>query len=89
MQTYRAYKWVDKRIKHISQPIPQEFKITQIIPFDPLLTLTPLDVHFGKNQPTTKFTQECIDKLMADMERQQFLWPKERDLFIHIYTNQE
>jgi hypothetical protein len=27
-EIYGAYKWVDKQIKHISQPIPEQFKVT-------------------------------------------------------------
>ena len=39
--------------------------------------LTPLDIHFSENQPTAKFTQEYIHKLLEDMKKHQFLWPEE------------
>ena len=88
-QTYGAYKQVDKRIKPISQPILQEFKVIRSIPYDPLTTLIPPDIHFGENQPTEKFTQECIDKLLADKESHHFLWPEERQLFIYVLIKNE
>ena len=81
---YRAYKWLDKCIKPISQSIPQEFKVTRSIPYDPLTTLIPLDIHFGKNQAIVKFTQNWIDKLLADMESHHFLWPEECQMFMHV-----
>ena len=89
VQGYGAYKQVNKRIRPISQPIPQEFKVTQTIPYDPLTTLTPLDIHFGENQPTVKFTQERIHKLLEDMKKHQFLWPEERELFIYVLIKNE
>ena len=56
--TYRAYKWVDQKIKPISQRIPPEFKVTRTIPYDPLTTLVPIDVKLTDPEPTQNFTQE-------------------------------
>jgi hypothetical protein len=36
-----------------------------------------------------KFTQECIHKLLADMESHHFLWPDELQLFTHVLIKNE
>ena len=89
IRTYGAYKRVDKHIKPISTPIPQEFKVIQTIPYNPITTLELLDIHFGPQKPTSKFTQKHINKILKDMESYDFLWPEEQDLFIYVHTNQE
>ena len=83
-QTYGAYKQGDKCIKPISQSISQKFKVTRSIPYDPSTTLISLDIQFDENWTTVKFTQNQIDKLLADMESHHFLWLEEHQMFMHI-----
>ena len=59
-QINEAYKRFDKCVKPISQCIPQEFKVTKSIPYNPLTTLIPLDTHFSENQATVKFTYVTV-----------------------------
>jgi hypothetical protein len=87
--TYRAYKWVDQKIKPISHKIPQEFKVTPIVPYDPLMTLVPIDINFTNLEPTQKFTQEWIDKNNDDMRSHEFLSPEECKLFLHVLIKNE
>ena len=54
--SFGTYKWVDKKIKPVAQAIPPEFKVTRTMPYDPLLTLEPPDIHFKNVTPTDKFT---------------------------------
>ena len=89
VRTYGAYKRVNKHIKPISTPILQEFKVTQTIPYNPITTLELLDIHFGPQKPTRKFTQERISRILKDMESYDFLWPEERDLFIYVLIKNE
>ncbi|KAF8546149.1 hypothetical protein OG21DRAFT_1427846, partial [Imleria badia] len=72
-----AYKRVDKKIKPLSKPILQEFKVTHKTPYDPLTTLVSLDVNFPDVEPTEKFTNERLDKIEADMKSHEFLSPNE------------
>jgi hypothetical protein len=48
-----------------------------------MFTLVKTDLH------TTKFTQEHINKLLADMESHHFLWPDELQLFTHTLIKNE
>jgi hypothetical protein len=87
--TYGAYKWVNQKIKPISQKIPQEFKVTRTVPYDPLTTLVTIDVNFTDLEPTQKFTQEWIDKIDNDMRSHEFLSPEEHKLFLHVLIKNE
>jgi hypothetical protein len=80
--TYGAYKRVDQKIKPISQKIPQEFKVTYTVLYDPLTTLVPIDVNFTDPESTQKFTQEQIDKIDNDMRSHEFLSSEECNLFL-------
>jgi len=54
-----------------------------------MITLELLDVYFGPQKTTRKFTQERIDKILKDMESYNFLWPEERDLFVYTLIKNE
>lgn len=52
--------------------------------------LVHLDVHFpDKPEPTKKFTQEHINKIMDDMRAHEFLTPNEQRLFIYVLIKNE
>ena len=89
VDTYGAYKRVDKKIKPVSQRIPPEFKVTHTVPYDLLTTLVPIDMNFLDPEPTQKFTQERIDKINNDMLSHDFLSPEERKLFLYVLIKNE
>ena len=87
--SFSVYKRADKKIKPIAQPIPLEFKVTRTIPYDPLLTLLPLNLHFSNAQPTHKFAQEHINMLLEEMRKDDFLTPDEMQLFLYVLVKNE
>ena len=87
--SFGAYKWVDKKINPVAQAIPPEFKVTRTMSYDSLLTLVPPNIHFKKVTPTNKFTQEHIDKLTNEMHTDNFLLPKEIQMFLYILVKNE
>ena len=84
VDTYGAYKRVDKKIKPVSQRIPPEFKVTRTVPYDLLTTLVPINMNFLDPKPTQKLTQERIDKINNDLLSHDFLSPEERKLFLYV-----
>ena len=57
IDTYGAYKRVDKKIKPISQRIPLEFKVTRTVPYNLLIMLCLDRVGTGVDSFDRKITQ--------------------------------
>lgn len=77
-----AFKRVDQKVKPVAGTMPEETKVLRRFPEDPLKTLLPLTPNIPSFIPTTKLTQERIDKL--EINKGGFMWPEEEKLFLHI-----
>ena len=76
--TKKKYKPVAKKIKPVIAELPEKYRIVQNIVGDPLENMPSLDPNPPPFQPTGHYTEERRDKV--DMNHQDFLRPKERDL---------
>ena len=82
VDTFTAYKRVDKKVKPVSTTFPEDYYIHRCIPKDPLLTLPPLPYHPPDFVPTSKFSKDRMEILNVNSKN--FLWPEEEKLFKHI-----
>ena len=79
---HTAYKRVDKKIKPVPALMPEDAKVTRKFPEDPLTGLPELSPSIPDFVPTTKLTQERINKININPDG--FLWPEEEKLFKNI-----
>ncbi|TBU51351.1 hypothetical protein BD310DRAFT_953310 [Dichomitus squalens] len=77
-----AFKRVDQKVHPVAGFIPEEVKVSQRFPENPLDSLPPLSPIVPDFTPTAKLTQERIDKI--NINKDGFLWPEEEKLFLHI-----
>ena len=76
--TKKKYKPVAKKIKPVIAELPEKYRIVRNIVGNPLENMPNLDPNPPPFQPTGRYTEERRDKV--DMNHQDFLLPKERDL---------
>ena len=76
--TKKTYKPVAKKIKPVIAKLPEKYRIVRNINGKPLESMPSLDPNPPPFQPTGRYTEEHRDKV--DMNHQDFLLPKERDL---------
>lgn len=83
-KSFTMYKRVDRKVKPVPAVFPEDARVTRQIPTDPLVNLPPLPFHPPQFQecPGDRLTQERLEELKINPE--QFLWPEEEKLFIHI-----
>ena len=84
---FTAYKRVDKKVRPVPGPIPQEAHVDRRFPEDPLLSLKPLPRHPPMFLPTQRISQDNMAKLKINEDG--FLWPEEEKLFKHIMVMNE
>jgi hypothetical protein len=82
LESYTAYKRVDKKVHPVSTTFPQDCIVTRTIPEDPLLTLPFLTTNPPEFIPSEKITEERLKDLEINITG--FLWPEEEKLFKHI-----
>ena len=87
MDTFTAYKRVDKKVKPVSTTFPEDYYIHRCISKDPLLTLLPIPYHPPEFVPTSKFSKDCMEILNVNSTN--FLWPEEEKLFKYIMNLNE
>jgi transposase InsO family protein len=81
------YKKVDKKIRPVPSQIPTYMKVRRKFPEDPLKNLPSLPYYPPKFQPTLKVTQERMDELAIDKNKE--LLPEEKKLLQHIIVTNE
>ncbi|TFY52602.1 hypothetical protein EVJ58_g9918, partial [Rhodofomes roseus] len=77
-----AYKRVDRRVKPVPGVFPEDARVEQRFPEDPLASLAPLTMHPPDFKPGKRLTRERLDEI--NINSQGFLWPEEEKLFEHI-----
>jgi len=82
VQSFIAYKHVDRKVKPVPGIFPEDARVTQQFPEDPLLSLPYLTPTPLKFILTTKFTQELMDGL--EINTTGFLSSKEEKLLKHV-----
>ena len=81
------YKAVDKRIRPVPAVMPEDVKVRRTLPRDPLENLPALPKHAPEFIPTTKMTQERMDKLGIDENSE--LSDEEKRLLKHVLVLNE
>ena len=76
------YKTVDKKVRPVAMPIPEELKVKRAFPSDPLKDLPRLPRQPPEFTPTDKITMERMEKLGIDGNGE--LQYEERKLLKHV-----
>ena len=76
------YKKVEDRIRPVPAVMPEDVKVRRVFPEDPLMNLPVLPTHPPEFSPTPKVTQERMDKLGIDDNKD--LTDEEKRLLKHV-----
>jgi len=87
MQSFTAYKRVDRKVKPVPGIFPEDARVIRQFPEDPLLSLPYLSPNPPTFKPTTKFTQERMEALKINSTG--FLSLEEEKLIQHVMTLNE
>lgn len=82
-----AYKTVDKKIRPVAAPLPEDCLVKRRFPEDPLdslPSLSPIPLDFI---PTSRLTADRLKILKINQSG--FLWPEEEKLFISVFMKNE
>ena len=72
---FTAYKQVAQKVHPISGTFPENARVRQSFPHDPLESLPPLTPHPPKFIPSGQLTEDCMKDL--NVNKDNFLWPEE------------
>ena len=81
------YKKVENRVRPVPAIMPEEAKVHRTFPRDPLENLPVLPTRAPEFTPTSRMTQERMDKL--DVDANPDLWEEEKRLLKHILVLNE
>ena len=79
---YGAYKRVDHKVKPVPGRYPEDARVIQKFPENPLDSLVPLTPLPPDFIPTKKLTNECLALMKLNPDG--FLWPEEEKPFAHV-----
>jgi len=86
-QSFTAYKPVDRRVRPISGPFPQEALVQRSFPHNPLDGLPILSRNPPDFIPTKKITLERLK--IININGEGYLWPEEEKLFAQVMVLNE
>jgi len=81
------YKTVDKKVRPVPEPIPEDMKVKRTFPSDPLVNLPELPTKPPEFVPTKKVSVERMEKLEKDLDKE--LWGEEVKLLKHVIVLNE